>query len=316
MLSVADKQALIVLLGPSGVGKTELSIRLAEKLDMEIVSADSRLLYRGLDIGTAKPSRAQRARVPHHLIDLADPDETWSLARFQDAAQKAIECIGGRERLPLLVGGTGQYLRAILEGWTPPRLAPRPELRAGLEAWSGEIGADGLHARLASLDPLAAAKIDPRNVRRTIRALEVILSTGRRFSEQRAQKTDSAYRSLQIGLTRPRPELYARIDARIGQMLATGWLDEVRGLLREGYAPELPSLSAIGYQQLIRHLRGEIGLEEAVVLIKRATRAFVRRQANWFKASDPNIHWFEAADGDVLGRVQGLVKGFLSGPNS
>lgn len=311
MLSAPAKLPLIALVGPTAVGKTELSLQLAERLEMQIVSADSRLLYRGMDIGTAKPSAEEQARVPHHLVDVADPDETWSLAIFQKAAHAAIVSINLGGSTALLVGGTGQYLRATLEAWSPPKLEPDPQLRSALEAWTEQIGAQGLHQRLAVLDPVAAAKIDYRNLRRTVRALEVALSTGRRFSAQRA-KSESPYELLQIGLMRPRPELYARIDARIQAMLQAGWLDEVQALLDAGYSPDLPSLSAIGYRQLIRHLKGEINLDEAVALIKRSSRIFVRRQANWFKADDPGIQWFQAADDDVLDRVEERVRGFLA----
>ncbi len=302
---------LVVLLGPTAAGKTEIAIRLAERLDGEIVSADSRLFYRGLDRGTAKPSYAERARVPHHLIDVAEPDEPWSLVLFQQEARQAIAGIHARGRLPFLVGGTGQYIRAVTEGWQAPPARPDPRLRAALEAWAAQIGLMGLHARLASLDPQAGAQIDGRNLRRTVRALEVILSTGRPFSIQR-QRGESLYRLLTLGLTRPRPELYARIDARIEAMFASGWVDEVRGLLAKGYSPYLPSLSAIGYQQVIDYLQGRCTLDEAVMLIKRLTRQFVRRQANWFKESDPNIHWFTAGEGTVE-KMEELIRGFLNG---
>ena len=281
---------LVVILGPTAVGKTEIAIQLAERLGGEIVSADSRLFYRGMDIGTAKPTPAERKRVPHHLIDVADPDEVWSLTVFQDAARQAIAEIHSRRRLPFLVGGTGQYVRAVIEGWQVPQTAPDPRWRAVLESWAAEVGAQGLHARLSSLDSQAALGIDYRNMRRTMRALEVILRTGRRFSELRG-RGGSPYRTLLLGLTRPRSELYARIDNRIEEMLATGLLAEVQVLLKEGYSPNLPTLSAIGYQEMIAYLDGKITLEEAVAAMKRRTRQFVRRQANWFKASDPEIRW-------------------------
>lgn len=246
-----------------------------------------------MDIGTAKPTPAEMARVPHHLIDVADPDQVWSLALFQQEAQRAIAGIHARSRLPLLVGGTGQYVRAVIEGWSPPPAAPDTRLRDALAAWAHEITPDGLHARLAQLDPAAAAAIDPRNVRRTVRALEVILATGRRFSDQR-RRSASPYRLLVLGLTRPRDELYARVDARIAAMFAAGFVDEVRALLAGGYAPDLPTLSAIGYQQVCAYLQGQMTLDDVIVEMKRLTRQFVRRQANWFKASDPQIHWFTA----------------------
>lgn len=303
---------LVVILGPTAVGKTEIAIQLAEQLDGEIVSADSRLLYRGMDIGTAKPGEEDRARVLHHLIDVADPDEVWSLAVYQREAYRAISEIHVRARLPFLVGGTGQYIRAVIEGWTIPRVRSDHELRAVLEGWAEEIGAEGLHARLAAVDEKAAAKIDYRNLRRTVRALEVILRTGRRFSAQR-RKNAPPYRILQVGLTRPREQLYARIDARIDAMLAAGLVEEVKNLLEQGYAPDLPTLSAIGYREVSAYVSGKISLGEAVTLMKRHTRHFVRRQANWFKAGDPDIRWFnletQTAD-DVARTIRAwLVKG-------
>jgi len=289
---------LIVILGPTAVGKTEIAIQLAQRLNGEIVSADSRLFYRGMDIGTAKPSLAERAGVPHHLIDVADPDEVWSLALFQRRAQAAIGDIWQRGKLPFLVGGTGQYIKAIVEGWDIPAVKADPRLRAALELWGQAVGPLGLHARLASLDPAAAARIEPQNIRRTVRALEVIFHTGKRFSEQRKHRP-SPYRTLNLGLTRPRPELYARADERLQAMLEAGFVAEVRRLLDAGYSPALPTLSAIGYQQIAAYLQGQISLAEAITQIKRLTRQFIRRQANWFKLDDPTIHWFTVSANTV-----------------
>ncbi len=289
---------LILLVGPTAVGKTEIAIQLAERLNGEIVSADSRLFYRGMDIGTAKPTREEQARVPHHLIDVANPDETWSLAQFQQEARRIIAKIHARGRLPFLVGGTGQYVRAVTQGWSPPEVQPDARLRDELEKLEEARGPNWLHDRLASLDPEAAAKIDARNVRRTIRALEVILSTGRKFSEQRGQ-TDSPYHLITIGLTRPRQELYARVDARIEGMFAAGFVDEVRGLLEKGYSPDLPSMTGIGYRECVGVVKGQLTEDAAKVQIRRATRAFVRRQANWFKPTDESIQWFLVKDDTV-----------------
>jgi len=300
---------LIVLVGPTAVGKTECAILLAERIGGEIISADSRLFYRGMDIGTAKPSVEERQRVPQHLIDVADPDHIWSLALFQKEARRIISEIHARQSLPLLVGGTGQYVRSVVEGWLPPSTQPDERLRAVLLGWAEQIGFAELHARLAKLDPQAAAQIDARNVRRTIRALEVILTTGKRFSEQR-QRVSSPYHLLVLGLTRPRPELYARIDARIQGMLEAGWVEEVRGLLARGYSAELPTLSAIGYRELVAYLQGSINIEEAIRMIKRQTRIFVRRQANWFRLEDPAIHWFQAGPGAAQGMEQAVRQEF------
>ncbi len=306
------KIPLVAIVGPTAVGKTELAIQLAEKFSGEIVSADSRLFYRGMDIGTAKPGLSDRRRVVHHLIDVANPDEIWSLALFQRAAQAVIEDISARGKLPFLVGGSGQYIRALLEEWRIPAQKPDSRLRLTLEAWAGEIGYAGLHDRLAVLDPAAAQSIDARNLRRTIRALEVIFRTGRRFSEQRRQ-VETPYRQLIIGLNRPRQELYQRIDQRIDSMLADGLVDEIRGLLAQGYSPEASALSAIGYHEIAAYLKGILLLDEAVVLMKRYTRQFVRRQANWFKESDPSIHWFQMGL-DVAGQVEALIQKWMDEP--
>jgi tRNA dimethylallyltransferase len=300
--------SLVVILGPTAVGKTQVALELAGRLGGEIVSADSRLFYRGMDIGTAKPTQAERQRLPHHLIDVADPDEVWSLPVFQQAARQAIHDIHLRHHLPMLVGGTGQYIRAVTEGWLPPAQQPDLRLRSTLEKWAAEIGPFELHHRLAVLDAEAAGNIQPQNVRRTVRALEVIFCTGEKFSTQR-QRQASPYALLLVGLTRPRPELYARIDARIDAMLAAGFQDEVSSLLSRGYSPDLPPLSAIGYREMIACLRGKLTMDAAIVEMKRLTRQFVRRQANWFKATDPDIHWFTVGP-ITVDEVESLIRSF------
>jgi len=301
------KPPLILLVGPTAVGKTELSLQLAERLDGEIISADSRLFYRGMDIGTAKPTSEERARVPHHLIDVANPDEVWSLAVFQGKATEIIVDIHARGKLSFLVGGTGQYVRAVTQGWTPPEVKPDERLRGVLEQMKEERGADWLHEKLRQLDPTAAEKIDPRNVRRTVRALEVILTTGRHFSQQRGQ-SDSPYKLLTIGLNRPREELYRRVDERIEAMFEAGLLEEVKGLLAQGYSPELPPMSAIGYRECIQVVNGNLTVEQAKVEMRRTTRMFVRRQANWFKEDDPDIHWFYAGESNLVDLVEDFIR--------
>ena len=288
------EKPVVVLVGPTAVGKTALSLQVAEALQAEIISADSRLFYRGMDIGTAKPTPAERGDIPHYLIDVADPDQTWSLALFQREAKAIIADIQARGKLPLVVGGTGQYVRAITEGWQVPAQQPDTRMRAALESWAAEIGGEELHRRLALLDPQAAHAIDWRNQRRTVRALEVIFNSGRPFSAQRT-KGSLPYQYKLIGLKRDRTDLYARVDARIEGMLVDGFEMEVRALLDKGYSAEAPALSAIGYREMIEYVQGKISLEEAVLLIKRRTRVFVRRQANWFKESDARIRWFDAA---------------------
>jgi len=290
-----QKKPLIVIVGPTAVGKTSVSIFLAQIFNGEIVSADSRLFYRGMDIGTAKPTVEEMQDVPHHLIDVADPNEIWNLAIFQRRAYQVIDQIYGRGRLPFLVGGTGQYIRSIIEGWHIPPQKPDYSIREALTRWADKIGAEALHKRLEAIDPQAADKIDYRNLRRTIRALEVIFKTGERFSELR-QKQACPYHPIILGIERPREVLYERVDQRIENMLADGLVEEVKGLLEAGYAPDLPTFSGIGYQEIIQYLQGKISLEEAISLIKRNTRTFVRRQANWFKPDDRRITWFLASD--------------------
>ncbi|MBI9047613.1 MAG: tRNA (adenosine(37)-N6)-dimethylallyltransferase MiaA [Anaerolineaceae bacterium] len=286
---------LIILVGPTAVGKTSFSIELAKSMNAEIISADSRYLYRGMDIGTAKPDLQEMGGITHYLIDVADPDEIWSLTDYQKCVHDLVENIYSRNKIPLLVGGTGQYIRSIIEGWEPPEREPDQNLRIVLERWAHEIGKVELHKRLEYLDPIAASKIDTNNLRRTIRALEVIFITGKKFSCQR-RKTTIPYTVFLIGMQRERGELYERIDLRIEEMFQMGLLDEVKGLIRKGYSSDLPTFSAIGYREAIAIIKGEMEIEEAIIQMKRLTRNFVRRQANWFKKDDPRINWFDAAD--------------------
>ncbi len=296
--ATTDAPLVAILVGPTAVGKTETAIALAEQCEAEIISADSRYLYRGLDIGTAKPSPAELGRVPHHLIDVTTPDRPWTLAQFQAAAYAAIDAVLARGRLPLLVGGTGQYVRAVAEGWQIPRGEPQAALRAELEQALARNGVEALARRLQAIDPVSAARVDLRNPRRVMRALEVMLATGEPIAAQQ-RKAAPPYAFRWLGLTRPRPELYARIDARVDWMLAAGLVDEVRRLAANGYGWDLPAMTGLGYRQMGAYLRGECGLDAAVREIKRATRVFVRRQANWFKLSDPNIHWSHVTAGLV-----------------
>ncbi len=288
-MTATNPNFLLVIVGPTAVGKTALSLYLAEHLQGEIVSADSRLFYRGMDIGTAKPTPEERARIPHHLIDIADPDETVGLAMFLRLAQAAIADIHARGRLPIVVGGTGQYVRALVEGWTPPAVPPDPALRAELEEQARREGPQALHARLAALDPEAAARTDPRNVRRVVRALEVVLRAGPVGSG----RTPPPYVVLQIGLTMERTALYARADARLEAMVQAGLVEEIRGLLEKGYGWNLPAMSALGYIQFRPYFEGQATLEEVLAQIRRDTRRFIRHQYNWFRLSDPRIRWFD-----------------------
>jgi tRNA dimethylallyltransferase len=297
---------LLVIAGPTAVGKTALSLFLARRFDGEIISADSRLFYQGMDTGTAKPTAAERGDIPHHLIDIRRPDETISLGEYQQMAHAAIAAIHGRGRLPILTGGTGQYVNAVIEGWGIPRVPPRPRLRAALE----RLGGQALNRWLQALDPQAAANIHPHNVRRVIRALEVTLTAGRPISElQRRSPPD--YDTLIIGLHAEREMLYERIDQRVDRMLADGLLAEVAALHEAGYGSRLPAMSGLGYRQLGAHLRGELSLEEAVERIKFETHRFVRQQYTWFRLDDERIHWFDIGEGDYEERAAAHVATWL-----
>src|SRR5258706_10098811 len=257
-------------------------------------------------LATAQPSRGEIAQNPHQLIDIVSPDEVIRLALFQQKAQDANRDIQSRHKLPFLVGGTGQYIRAVTQGWSPPEVKPNEKVRDVMETLKEERGKDWLHAKLQTLDPEAARNIDLRNVRRTIRALEVIFITGRKFSDQRGQG-ESPYHLVTVGLTRPREELYRRVDERIDAMFANGFLNEVKRLLEKGYSPTQPGMSAIGYCECVRVVQGEWTIEQAKVEMRRVTRIFVRRQANWFKESDPQIKWFNTRDG-IQGEIESYIR--------
>ena len=304
---------LIAVVGPTAVGKTHYSVALAERYDGEIVSADSRQIYILMDIGTAKPTASQRERVPHHLIDLVHPHQTLTLAQYQSRAYQAVEDITRRGRVPFLVGGTGLYVRAVLEGFSIPSVPPNPELREALERKAADEGADALHAELARIDPQAAAAIDGRNVRRVIRALEVHAATGIPIS-QLQRRSPPPYRILKLGLTLPRERLYQLIDQRVERMLAQGLMEEVKALLARGYGMELPAMSGLGYAQMGMCLSGRVDLEGAVEMMKRETRRYVRQQYTWFSPNDASIYRFNVEE-EPLEEMAALVEGFLSVEN-
>ncbi len=287
--------SLLVIVGPTAVGKSALAVRLAERFGGEIVNADSRQMYRGMEIGTAAPSEAERAAVPHHLYGIADPDESFSLARYLPLATEAIASINGRGGLPVVVGGTGQYVNALVGGWQAPRVPPDPELRERLEAVMAQEGVEAAAQELLEADPEAAARIDLRNPRRVVRALEVAAVLG---PGAHGGLSAPPYRTLMLGLTvGTREELYERIAARVDAMLTSGWLDEVRALLDAGYSAALPSLSSMGYRELAQHLLGEVALDEAARRIKLAHHRLARQQYTWFKPTDACIRWLVRGDG-------------------
>ena len=270
-----------------------LALQLAHRLGGEIINADSRQVYRQMDIGTAKPTADERDLVPHHLLDVCNPDETYSLALFLRQAAHAVQDVRGRGRIPILVGGSGQYVWAFLEGWQVPEVPPNPTLRADLEFQLKRRGIWPLFQLLKAMDPAVAERTDPKNPRRVIRALEVHLSRANRDAGRGVQKGGDVD-ALVLGLTMNRERLYSIIDQRVESMLERGFLDEVRGLLSRGYPPSLPAMSGVGYQELAAHIAGVSSLEEAVQRIKYRTHAIARRQYSWFRLNDPRIRWLEA----------------------
>ena len=282
---------LVVLLGPTAVGKTLLSLGLCERFGAEVIGADSRQIYQGMDIGTAKATAAEQASAPHHLIDLCAPDAPFTLAHYQRLAYYTIDDIQGRGKLPLLVGGTALYIRAVVEGLRIPEVPPNPAVRAELEALLASAGREALFSRLQQLDPATAATIDRQNPRRLLRALEIVISTGQsKVALEGAEPPP--YRILQIGLDRERSILYERINLRVEQMMAAGLIAETEQLLAKGYRPPLPAITSLGYREIIAYLAGELGLATAMEKIKTETHRYVRHQYTWFRKMT-EIVWFD-----------------------
>jgi len=301
---------LIAVVGPTGTGKSKLALHLAQTFNGEIVSADSRQVYRYMDIGTAKPSRQELSLVRHHLIDIINPDEAFSLAQYQELAYQAINDIGRRRKPALLVGGSGLYVWSVLEDWGIPKVRPDPELRYYLEERAAKVGKEELYRELEQVAPAAASRIDPSNVRRIIRALEVYRGSGALSAQHKAKKT-LAYNTLIIGLTADRAELYRRIDSRVDEMIRLGLVEEVKKLINMGYGLDLPAMSGIGYQQIGMFLGGELTLKAAIQQIKFESHRFVRHQYNWFKIKDDRIRWFDI-QGEVYSEITELVDTFIS----
>ena len=281
---------LIAIVGPTATGKSSLALELCQTLHGEIVSADSRQVYCYMDIGTAKPTKDEQAKVPHHLIDVVNPDEDFSLAQYQSKALEAVQGIQRRGKTAFLVGGSGLYVWALLEGWRIPPVPPDLALRRELEAKAQSGGGEVLYEKLKDIDPAAAERIDPRNVRRVIRALEVC-QQGTQFSELQVKKP--FVDSIIIGLTTDRDDLYKRIDTRVDSMIKKGLAAEVESLVARGYGFDLPSMSGLGYNQIGMYLQGKIDLPTAIQQIKFDTHSFARHQYNWFRLKDKRINWFE-----------------------
>lgn len=287
--SLTPDQPVVVVLGPTATGKTALAVRLAAGYNGEVVNADSRYLYRGMDIGTAKPTQAEMAGVPHHLIDVLSPLDDYSLARFLDDAFAAVEDVARRGRLPVVAGGTPQYLRGFIDGWQAPEVAPQPELRAQLDREATEA----LFQRLLVVDPAAAERTGPDNKRRIIRALEIYLVSGERMSDLQGS-VPPPYRMHILGLRQPRDVLHARIDARVRAMFSAGWLDEVARLRALGVDAKTPAMSAHGYREALAVLDGTLTLDDAILQTCVMVHRYVRHQETWFRKF-PNVHWYDSS---------------------
>ena len=307
---------MIAIVGPTGVGKSDLALSLAQFFPIEIISADSRQVYRYMDIGTNKPCALDRASVPHHLIDVVQPDEDFSLAMYHQLADQALTRIEQKGKLPLLVGGSGLYVWSLVEGWKIPQVPPDQELRRQLEARAEQEGGPSLYRELQDIDPVAAAKINVSNVRRIIRALEIHHAT-KQPPSQSQRKEMPEFPILIIGLTQGRGELYRRIDRRADKMIQKGLIEETDQLLRRGYSPHLPSMSGIGYKEIVQFLQDQMTLLEATDKIKYETHRLARRQYAWFRLTDNRIRWFDASETEgeltvALDEVKGLIEDFVS----
>ena len=307
---------MIAIVGPTAVGKSELALHLAQYFPLEIISADSRQVYRYMDIGTNKPTWAERASVPHHVIDVVEPDEDFSLTMYHQLAIEALKAIQQKGKLPVLVGGSGLYVWSLVEGWKIPQVPPNQELRRRLEARAEQEGSQSLYQELQDIDPSAAAKISPKNIRRVIRALEIYHATGQ-LPSQLQRKESPGFPILLIGLTQQRSGLYRKIDWRVDKMIQRGLVEEVEQLLKKGYSSSLPSMSGIGYKQIGQFLRGEMTLPQSIDKIKYETHRLARHQYAWFRLSDSRIHWFDTSEAEAkasivaLNKVKGLIEGFI-----
>jgi tRNA dimethylallyltransferase len=304
---------IVSIVGPTAVGKTALGIALAREFDGEVVNADSRYLYRGFDIGVAKPDVVERRGVPHHLIDVLPPAGEMTLARYQDLAMAAIAGVLGRGNLPLLVGGTPLYVNAVIEGWRIPRVPPDPALRSALEAEGAARGVQALSDRLRLVDPVAADRCGT-NLRRVVRALEIHELTGIPMSEQEG-KGPPPFTALEIGLAMPRDLLYRAIDDRVHDQIGRGLVGELRALREGGVPDDAPAMSSIGYRQLLPYLRGEIALDAAITRIQFDTHRYVRHQETWLRRN-PRLAWFNVSTPGWQDAVRSLVREFLASPAS
>lgn len=301
--------SIIVVAGPTAVGKTSLGIELALHFNGEVINADSRYLYRGMDIGVAKPGIVERQGVPHHLIDICDPSDEMSLATYQDLAMGAIAQVLASGKLPILVGGTPLYVNAVVEGWRIPRVPPQLEIRSRLAAEAEEIGLPALETRLAAVDPVAAAR-SSQNLRRVIRALEIYEVTGQRMSDLES-KGPRPFNALELGLSLSRDALYQAVDRRVDQIIERGLIEEVRTLLEGGLSPDAPSMSSIGYRQLIPYLAGRQSLDEAKDQIRSDTRRYIKHQETWLR-KNKSLLKVDVSAPDWMQTTFSLVETFLN----
>ena len=301
---------LIFIVGPTATGKSQLAVDLAQQFNGEIVNADSRQVYRHMDIGTAKPSPEQRNQVPHHLLDVLDPDQDFGLATFLSLAQGAIQDIRKRGLLPIVAGGTGQYVWALAQGWQVPAVPPDPDFRKEKQREAELHGSPSIYQQLQEADPLRAAQVDSRNLRRVIRALEVHRAD-KHAQREGAESTSRGNGELIIGLTMDRPELYRRVDQRVDQMLAAGLLEEVKSLAAKGYTLGQGPLASPGYRELGQYLAEELSLDEALQRTKYQTHRLVRRQYTWFKPNDARIHWLNSGDPVLESQAGVIVREYL-----
>jgi tRNA dimethylallyltransferase len=301
------KPDLLVIVGPTGVGKTALSLQLAEDFCGEIISGDSMQVYRGMDIGTAKASEEEQAKIPHHLIDLLDPNESFSVQQYQHLAREKIRKIQSHHHLPMLVGGTGLYIESVVHEYKMPHVTENPSIRQELTELAMLHGNKYLHQKLQQVDEKTASKIHPNDLRRIIRALEVFQLTGKPLSEQQ-QRSESPFRVLWIGLNMPRPKLYEQINQRVDQMIEKGLEEEVRELLATEQFEQHTASQAIGYKEMIQYIKGNISFDDAVLAIKQGTRRYAKRQLSWFRRI-PEVHWFDKTEAHAMIEINHLVAG-------
>ncbi|MDY7222914.1 tRNA (adenosine(37)-N6)-dimethylallyltransferase MiaA [Halalkalibacterium halodurans] len=306
------KEKLVAIVGPTAVGKTKTSVMLAKRLNGEVISGDSMQVYRGMDIGTAKITAEEMDGVPHHLIDIKDPSESFSVADFQDLATPLITEIHERGRLPFLVGGTGLYVNAVIHQFNLGDIRADEDYRHELEAFVSSYGVQALHDKLSKIDPKAAAAIHPNNYRRVIRALEIIKLTGKTVTEQarHEEETPSPYNLVMIGLTMERDVLYDRINRRVDQMVEEGLIDEAKKLYDRGIR-DCQSVQAIGYKEMYDYLDGNVTLEEAIDTLKRNSRRYAKRQLTWFR-NKANVTWFDMTDVDFDKKIM-EIHNFIAG---